>query len=364
MSEDSDNEDAVDDGAGVCDMLNTLIRGTNMQNNANIGEGAGDIHVDASSGDERNQEPNTTAKVFFELLKEAKKELYPGCKDFTKLSFIVKLYQIKCVSGMTNRACDLVLQMFTHVLPKGHCIPTNLAKVRKVIRDLGLYYKKIHACVTNCVLFRNEHADAEECPVCHASRWKSTPASDEDNASSHKSKKPVPQKVLRYFPLIPRLQRLYMTEHMSSHMKWHKEGRVDDGVMRHPADSKAWKHFDKKYYKKFSKYARSVRLGLASDGFNPFGLMSISHSIWPVILIPYNLPPWMCMKQQNWIMSMIIPGPKSPGNNIDVYLQPLIDELNVLWEDGAETYDAATKKISRCMHACCGPSMITQLTQC
>ena len=127
----------------------------------------------------------------------------------------MKLYQIKCVSGMTNRACDLVLQMFTQVLPKGHCIRTNPGKVRKVIRDLGLDYKKIHACVNNCVLFRNEHADAEECPVCHASRWKSTPASDEDNASSHKSKKPVPQKVLRYFPLIPRLQRLYMTEYMS-----------------------------------------------------------------------------------------------------------------------------------------------------
>uniref|UniRef100_A0A453JP08 Transposase-associated domain-containing protein n=1 Tax=Aegilops tauschii subsp. strangulata TaxID=200361 RepID=A0A453JP08_AEGTS len=146
MSEDSDNEDDVDDGSGVCDMLNTLIRGTNMQSNENIGEGVGDIHVDDSSGDERNQEPNATAKVFFELLKEAKKELYPGCKDFMKLSFIVKLYQIKCVSGMTNRACDLLLQMFTQVLPKGHYIPTNLGKVRKVIRDLGLDYKKIHAC--------------------------------------------------------------------------------------------------------------------------------------------------------------------------------------------------------------------------
>ena len=50
------------------------------------------------------------------------------------------------------------------------------------------------------------------------------------------------------------------------------------------------------------------------------------------------------MKQQNWIMSMIIPGPKSAGNNIDVYLQPLIDELLVLWEDGAKAYDAATEE--------------------
>jgi hypothetical protein len=250
---------------------------------------------------------------------------------------------------MTNRACDLILQMFTQMLPKGHCIPTNLAKVRKVIRDLGLDYRKIHACINDCVLFRGEHANAEECPVCHASRWKSTPTTDEDNVSRHK--KPVPQKVLWYFPLIPRLQRLYMTEAMSSHMKWHHEGRLDDGVMRHPANSKAWKHVDKKYHKKFSKDARSVRLGLASDGFNPFGLMSISHTTWPVILIPYNLPPWMCMKQQNWIMSMIIPGPKSAGNNIDVYLQPLVDELNVLWEDGAYTYDAATKENFR-LYAC------------
>jgi hypothetical protein len=43
-------------------------------------------------------------------------------------------------------------------------------------------------------------------------------------------------------------------------------------------------------------------------------------------------------------MSMIIPGPKSAGNNIDVYLQPLIDELLVLWEDGAEAYVVATKQ--------------------
>ena len=41
---------------------------------------------------------------------------------------------------------------------------------------------------------------------------------------------------------------------------------------------------------------------------------------------------------------MLIPGPKSPGNNIDVYLQPLIDELKELWEKGVETWDAKVKK--------------------
>jgi len=33
------------------------------------------------------------------------------------------------------------------------------------------------------------------------------------------------------------------------------------------------------------------------------------------------------MKQENYILSMIIPGPDSPGDAIDVYLQPLVEEL-------------------------------------
>jgi hypothetical protein len=42
---------------------------------------------------------------------------------------------------------------------------------------------------------------------------------------------------------------------------------------------------------------------------------------------------------------MLIPGPKSPGQNIDVYLQPLIDELYDLWVNGIEMWDAKEKKI-------------------
>jgi hypothetical protein len=41
---------------------------------------------------------------------------------------------------------------------------------------------------------------------------------------------------------------------------------------------------------------------------------------------------------------MLIPGPKFPGVNIDVYLQPLIDKLKELWVDGVETWDDKEKK--------------------
>lgn len=34
------------------------------------------------------------------------------------------------------------------------------------------------------------------------------------------------------------------------------------------------------------------------------------------------------------MLSLLILGPSSPGNEIDVYLQLLIDELEELWFDG------------------------------
>ena len=39
-------------------------------------------------------------------------------------------------------------------------------------------------------------------------------------------------------------------------------------------------------------------------------------------------------------MSLLIPGPKSPGKGIDVYLRPLIEELKTLWDVGVDTYDS------------------------
>ena len=64
-----------------------------------------------------------------------------------------------------------------------------------------------------------------------------------NNVSSNKGKKKA-VKILRWFPLKPRLQRLFLSPDLASSMKWHVNGRTDDGVMRHPADSDAWKIFD------------------------------------------------------------------------------------------------------------------------
>ncbi|CAA7013014.1 unnamed protein product [Microthlaspi erraticum] len=43
------------------------------------------------------------------------------------------------------------------------------------------------------------------------------------------------------------------------------------------------------------------------------------------------------------MLTLLIPGPHQPGNSIDVYLEPLIEDLNHLWNNGEVTYDAFSK---------------------
>ncbi|KAH7850929.1 hypothetical protein Vadar_004698 [Vaccinium darrowii] len=115
-------------------------------------------------------------------------------------------------------------------------------------------------------------------------------------------------------------------------MTWHKDKRVDD--------RQEWKDFDERF-PDFAADPRNVRLGMAIDGFNPFGNMSTSYSMWPVFMVPYNLPQWKCMKEAFCFMSLLIPGPSAIGRDIDIYLRPLIDELKEWWENGMQTYDSS-----------------------
>ena len=120
-----------------------------------------------------------------------------------------------------------------------------------------------------------------------------------------------------------------MSQRTAHNIRWHAEGYTKDSVLRHPADGEAWKSFDN-LYPDFSSDNKNVRLGLTSDGFNLFGNMSTSHSTWPIMLVLYNLQAWMCMKQSSFILSLVISGSKSPGMDIDVYLQPLIEDTGTM----------------------------------
>lgn len=308
--------------------------------------------TDFATGDELNelldemreaQQPNRVdydeTECFRQLLKDAQCALYPGCK-MSLLSAIVKLLHLKVLGKWSNKSFNMLLEFLNDILPEGHTLPSTLYGARKLLVEIGLGYEEIDACKNDCALFWKENEKADNCPICKESRW----------VTNNSRNKLVPHKKLRYFPIKPRLQRLFMSSKIASKMRWHKERRLDEeGILRHPADSLAWKHLDKQF-SFFSQDPRNVRLGLASDGFTPWSNLGNSYSMWPVILSVYNLPPYDCMRATSLIMSLLIPGPTYPGKDIDVYLQPLIEDLKDLWNVGIETYDICTKETFQ-MHA-------------
>ncbi|CAL9011691.1 unnamed protein product [Prunus brigantina] len=173
--------------------------------------------------------------------------------------------------------------------------------------------------------------DQPKCTRCGISRWK--------EGKDSILKEGVPAKVVWYFPPIPRFKRMFQSHETAKSLTWHAARKSIDGQMSHPADSPSWKLLDDKW-PEFGNDPRNLRLALSSDGFNPHSSLSSRYSCWPVILVTYNLPPWMCMKRKFMMLTLLISGPKQPGNDIDVYLEPLIDDLKSLWGGIRGVYDA------------------------
>ncbi|KAL5548417.1 hypothetical protein UlMin_003648 [Ulmus minor] len=212
-------------------------------------------------------------------------ELYPGVSSFSSLNFLVKLMHLKVMNKWTNKSFDELLKLLKLAFPKMDLVESHY-EAKTLMTKMGLRYQSIHVCKNDCALFWNENSMSETCPVCSENRWKM-------QAGRRTGK------------------------NIAKLMRWHQAGKsTDDNVMRHPVDGRAWKDFDRKH-PEFADDVRNVRLGLAADGFNPFNNMSISYSMWPVVLTTYNLPPWLCMKPEYLILSLLIPGPQSPGKDMD-----------------------------------------------
>jgi len=140
---------------------------------------------------------------------------------------------------------------------------------------MGMEYQKIHVCHNDCILYRHEFEEMHNCPRCGVSRYK---VKDDDECSSDEnSKKGPPTNVLWYLPIIPRFKHLFANGDDAKDLTWHVNRRNCDGMLCHQADSSQWKKIDP-LYSNFGKQARNLRLGLATDGMNPYGSLSTQHS--------------------------------------------------------------------------------------
>jgi hypothetical protein len=241
--------------------------------------------------DDKEEKPEPSAKAFLAMLESTQKLLHEKT-TVSQLDAIRRLQGLKSQHNMTSACFDAMMAVTGGLLPEGHHLLSNLYESTRLLWALKIPYDQIHCCPKGCALFREEHKDAKYYPKCKSSRYVEVDKGD----GTKEQNENIPMKVLRHLLIIPRLQRLFMSEESAKQMTWHKEGvRYNHDKMVHPADGQAWKTFNYNHRLKHSE-AGNVRVALAMDGFNPYGLMSTPYTCWPVFAIPLNLPPGVLLQ--------------------------------------------------------------------
>lgn len=134
---------------------------------------------------------------------------------------------------------------------------------------------------------------------------------------------------------------MYNTPMQTSLMTWHVSNRSGDRLVWHATDSMQWQFIDEKW-PDFTQEPCNTRLRLVIDGINPFPKKCSTWSTWPMVLLNYNLPLWLTTKKHFVMLSLIIPGEEPvTGENMDTFLEPLLEELQTLLHNGVEVWDVA-----------------------
>ena len=221
------------------------------------GTGIEDMVQDFDDARDEDDEMEESAKAFYEMLESSKRPLHAHT-ELCQLDAIAQVMALKAQFNLGRECYDAMMTLFGRFLPKGHVMPANLYQSDKILKVLKMPYEQIHACENGCALFRKEYADEDYCPICKSSRYVVV-----DNGEGEKRQTKIPVNILRYLPVIPRIQRLYMMEETARQMTWHKYGKRTefdaDGnkKLTHPSDGLAWKHFDEIHWQK-AKEARHV----------------------------------------------------------------------------------------------------------
>jgi len=110
---------------------------------------------------------------------------------------------------------DDLLTIVGSLLPKGHLLTKNMYESTKLLSELKMSYEKIDCCPKGCMLFRKEHANED-----YYVKYKSSRYFEVDAGDGQKMQTRVAQKILRYLPFLPRIQRLYMNKESAQQMRW------------------------------------------------------------------------------------------------------------------------------------------------
>ena len=73
------------------------------------------------------------------------------------------------------------------------------------------------------------------------------------------------------------------------------------------ADGLAFMEIEEKW-PHFKEQPCNLKLSLVVDGVNPYGEMRSTYSVWPIFVIKNNIPPWLSIKREHIMLTLIVLG--------------------------------------------------------
>ena len=69
---------------------------------------------------------------YLKFMHDGQQSLYEGCDKYSKLSFLLKLYHIKCLCRMTDKAMSMILELLADAFDYAK-IPCSFYEAKKII---------------------------------------------------------------------------------------------------------------------------------------------------------------------------------------------------------------------------------------
>ncbi|VFQ69657.1 unnamed protein product [Cuscuta campestris] len=91
------------------------------------------------------EEPNSTDKHFFEMLKAADTDLWPGSSKMSKLSAVARLLNIKLEHNLSERCYDTICQYIKDILPEDNSMVNDFYETKKMIEEISQVYVRLCA---------------------------------------------------------------------------------------------------------------------------------------------------------------------------------------------------------------------------
>ncbi|XP_010229687.1 uncharacterized protein LOC100825465 [Brachypodium distachyon] len=237
----------------------------------------------------------TYEKKFQKLVEDANTPVYDNVGiNNNVLEVTLELLRIKAKSGLSDKGFTEMLSYLATVFPEGNKLPKSTYEAKKITCPLGLHVVKYHACPLDYIVYTGPHKNKDKCPICGTSRYKKKDG-NHDEVDEEEVSKGRPAKIVWYLPMGSRFERWFqnlkdavrLVYHDPSEKMYDADGeyRTDNteaGILKHPADVAQWRTLDAEF-PDFASDPRKLRLGLSTDGINPFGNMSSTHSTWPLV---------------------------------------------------------------------------------